>query len=172
MAIFKNVEITVKTGEVTLKEYDDDEDIDDNYRLDATTKYVEAISGVPFQIMVSIPKTFLFTSDGLEFETSMDGHDIHDSFRTKEKNPTRDYCCTIKGCEGMVNNAWTVRPFLFSEIEICESSTLSSARIALLRGIQWKTQPFRRHRNMLCLGQSSSASFTSKNYDMFPLLRR
>ena len=111
------LEVEVVVNDVPLKEYDDEE-----APPHTVTKYVESTSGANFKVRYRFTKPFL-TTHGVSLDLSLDGIYMAGSI-----------CCNLEllndewdfqeGAEFLVNGAWYMRKFFFSELTIGRKRSL------------------------------------------------
>lgn len=119
MAIIGHIQAKIIVNRQPLQEHEDEEVEDEN--PDAVVKYIEATSGAKFGINIIVPMSYIFSSDALLFEISLDG--THVSGEILRGRP-RPWDVTFSGVETPDADESYLRPFMFSEIKAGESKIL------------------------------------------------
>lgn len=88
----------------------------------SVTKYIEAKTGATFELRVTIEPGFPHRLHDLDFNTKVDGRDMHGKVISKEKF-WAGHRFTISGARYSQNNQWFTRQFTFSGLNIGESMT-------------------------------------------------
>lgn len=137
MAIIKGINVTVQVNEQDLKEYDDlDEEHDaeqpglEDSMLYMNSKYIEATSGAHFSINTIVLNSTKGLAQGLNLEYIVDGVSVGHEFMILKQSELEDgiwSCCSEGPSRVTKAGEEVIRPYMFSEISICEC-------VQLLRG--------------------------------------
>ena len=121
MTVFENLEISIQVNEQNLQEY---EDITGEQAPREISRYVEARSGAPFVVKITVPSEFEVTADGLLFQVLVDGFSIQETlYMPKPERKSQSYDKIVRGKEYEEDGLWKLRPLSFSEIKEGESSS-------------------------------------------------
>ena len=132
MAILDDIEVTIQVNGQDLREYFD-QDGDPSTDV-SVSKYIEAVSGARFEVVIMVPKSHKFLSDALTFRVFLDGSLVGKSGINKIKvlkDKSNFYKKSIKGVSKPVGSGWEMRSFQFTEINISQyrgNDTTSSTK--------------------------------------------
>ena len=124
MAIIKGIQVTVQVNGLDLTEYIDEDEPQDSTMQQAeesvSSRYVEATSGAPFIIKMTVPKAFKMDSDCLRFRLEVDGVHIRSRLCSKSSRAKReaDWAGYLKGAKSVENGVQFEHPLLFRDIKI------------------------------------------------------
>lgn len=118
MAIIKDmpgVIVRILVNNVVLKEYDDDEDVEEN----SVNKYIEATSGAFFTIQWRFDKRFKYKTDGIALKVYIDGQYTDSAVIDLPKLLTKQgYTSYLSGRRRKVGNDYIEENFTFSGLVI------------------------------------------------------
>ena len=114
MAILKNIKVAIRIDGQELKEYDDEDYVNDDQS--SVSKYVEAASDAEFEITTSAPSWYPFTSDALQISAYLDGAYVDNWMLRKEKAGVHAWQLCLNGARRFDGKQWEIQPFKFREI--------------------------------------------------------
>ena len=116
MAIFGKITVQVLVNGQALPEYEDDDIKDESPNL--VLKHIEATSGAPFGIKLSVAEPYNIDCDSLAFYIWLDGSFAESRLLIKDQfsNNNRFWEQTIDGVTKNGCNNAELKPFIFSEI--------------------------------------------------------
>ena len=110
MAKLKDLEVTIVVMDKTLPEYEDN---GEKQPANTVTKYVEAVPGARFEIVISCKKkSLVYGPTGLKLTRELDGENASKGLMYKEKG------ICVQGTSNSGNDQSTLERFRFSNIEI------------------------------------------------------
>lgn len=122
MAILRDVKVTVSADGKRLQEYDDD--AEEPSPSNTATRYIEALTGVGFQLHYSIKPTFQLISSGIAIRIDIDGErmDSHMLLRRQDLKELSHvpYSNSFSGARRFQDPGWTFQQFRFAEIKTCK----------------------------------------------------
>lgn len=122
MAILRDVEVTVSANGKRLQEYDDD--AEEPSPSNTATRYIEALTGVGFQLHYSIKPTFQLIPSDIEILINIDGEhmDGHTLLRGKDLKELSHvpYSNSFSGARRFQDPGWTFQEFRFAQIKTCK----------------------------------------------------
>ena len=123
MAILGKITVQILVNGQALQEYADHELIEENSNV--AEKHVEATTGAPFAIKLSVADPSQIDSDALSFIIHLDGKLIQSTLLRKAKF-SEQFMLWEQIVHGVTTNGPStakMKPFLFSEITCCKSLT-------------------------------------------------
>ena len=113
MAVIKRIEVTVRVNKNNLHEFNDEDSHPDTTSI---SKYIEASSGVRFEIIAIVPSSYKFASNALGFEASLDGNLVERGLVFEHQY--HNYVYTFRGVTRLSDSGWEIRPYRFAQINI------------------------------------------------------
>jgi hypothetical protein len=128
MAVFdfiRGLKVEINVDGVAVQEYDDNEEEDDDlvgakqYQASrSVNKYVEAISGKNFEVVITVGPPYTFDCPTLMFEVIVDGKNVAQPlFESSTYNRTNSNPFPVSGVMIEEVGKDVLKPFKFSEIE-------------------------------------------------------
>jgi hypothetical protein len=110
---YPGIKVEVRVAEAVLQEYDDDEA---ESSTNAATKYIEATSGLTFDIRFEMtPK---WPDNPVLFRTYVDGRHVRDRIAKQEDFRGTSYEMLVEGSAYTENERWFITKFAFSALRI------------------------------------------------------
>lgn len=136
----KAIEVKVLVNGTAAQEYNDDDE--ENNEPNIVTRFIEALSGLEFEVQYELKPSFRFPSQHLGFNVSIDGKALASQVISKEcsKGGSSGRKGTIEGISRSDGVTWSLEKFRFSDLKISLCPCMSYNHSELSRSGDDQTQ--------------------------------